>query len=239
MTTTKPTGLNMPKGISTQKETPQTQPRKPQDKIVMVCHCGTHYKTTLPILQRGHGLACSGTCAITRRTHNKPAATRLDGQPLPITGLSVNKPRKEPTAAYSTSIHFDTHIISVPHTTSTLDAVTPDYAPLYTCKAVDKMWTVHNAVNGKKLMQVSKHKQRAKIVTYLPRKAVHVIQLRAQRDTMPRLTYDLLAVAFPGLALPKRVLSVLHMVTAMADQGVFNGHTRLMLALVSCQAGDM
>lgn len=141
--------------------------------------------------------------------------------------------RKTPAKPYDTSLQVDTHIINVPHTTTTLEAVTPDYSPLYTCKAIDKMWTIHNAVNGKKLMQVSKHKQRARIVTYLPRKAVHVIQLKQQRDTMPRLTVDLLALAFPGLALPKHAVSVLKMVTAMADQGVFNGHTRLVLTQVS------
>lgn len=234
MTTTKPTGLTMPKGISTQKTTPQTQPRKPQDKIVMVCHCGTHYKTTLPILQRGHGLACSRACAIARRTYNKPAATRLDGQPLPITGLSVAKSRKRPTATPTHGVNQQTFFLDVPDTDTCLKPTLVDSTPLHTGKRFQHIWTVHGFTEGKpvKLMQVTLHGARGKLKVYSDTLHTYTVQLK-QNNRLTQTARELIKLAYPTVTLSNADISLQAIVGGLADQGVFHGYTGLVLSVAS------
>ena len=232
--TTKPTGLNMPKGISTRKATPPKQPRKAQDNVVMVCHCGTHYKTTLPILQRGHGLACSVTCAIARRTRGKPAATRLDGQPLPITGLSVNKPRKEPKATPAHGVTLQTFFLAVPDTHTHLKPTLVDSTPLHTVKRFQHIWTVHGLAEGKqvKLMQVTLHGARGRLKVYSDTVHTYTAQLK-QNNRLTQTARELIKLAYPTITLSKADISLQAIVGSLADQGVFYGCTCLTLTVAS------
>lgn len=235
--TTKTTGLVMPTGVSTKKATPPPkQPRQVHGTVVMVCHCGTHYKTTLPKLQRGHGLACSGTCAIARRTRGKPAATRLDGQPLPITGLSVNRPRKElkPTPVHGVTLQTST--LTVPATFTHLKPTLVDYAQLHTVRRFQAVFTVHGVAEGKqvKLMQVTLHGARGKLKVYSGTLHTYTAQLRAQ-TTLTQATRELLAMAYPTVALSKADIDLQAIVGSLADQGVFYGYMWLSLAVASSQ----